>query len=557
MVKTSLEKKYYEKINLKLHSVNNNDQFYEEISNAIRSGKNVIYQKRMREAQVFDAKWIEVIEMYLNSVDNIVRNPRRYMMAVEDVVNIEKAKKINARSIQHLSSHTQFVQDIDDEGRVVPSKVLSTFYEDELAIYENRFVMTLINKLAAFVEKRYDIVKDHMVCAQIDRLNVNSKFKWRNFDIECNVDIKVTEDVDDEVNRKNKELLERLITIRKYSIGFMNSEFFKTVKSKAAPILPPILRTNLILKSVNYNNCLKLWQFLDSYRHVGFDVDILEKNLEFDEEYINSVYDLVIMNYSAIVANQEDRAETYHLQQYKARKIKAPTVVPTLVNENIAAGKEKVEEASANEYFYQRTRKTMEKQYEEIISTGKGYNATVVQLYRQMQGISNSIYKELFTKIEPKLDEFETKKEKDKAKFEYLRRKKTVLNSVVFAKQADVRNAKAELTRIEKQLERMKKAELEFQKKLKEDRTATLAAAREETKKKAAEEKARLRAEKAKEKALLNKDKALARKLEKERLAALGLNVPPVKRVRKPKVEEKPVEEVKEELVNTNEENKD
>ncbi|MDR0831379.1 MAG: hypothetical protein LBM99_00605, partial [Bacillales bacterium] len=132
-ISVSMEKKYYSKVEVKLKSLNEGEVFYKEMKSSIRSGKNEVYQKRMRETQVFDSSWIEGIESYLLNLDKIVRNPKMVMTPIEDIVRIDRAKKINARSIQHLSSHTQFVQDIDELGRVKPMKVLSTVYEDEIA----------------------------------------------------------------------------------------------------------------------------------------------------------------------------------------------------------------------------------------------------------------------------------------------------------------------------------------------------------------------------------------------------------------------------------------
>ena len=145
------EKKFYKKI---LNAIDREDknEFYQEFRNAINAGKMTVSQKRVKGQVTFDDTWITVILTYLPYMDKIVRNPRLYMMAEENVMPIQSAKKINARSVQHLSSHVQNVQEIRDDGVIVPNKILSTTYEDTLNIYENRFIMTLIQKLAAFIE---------------------------------------------------------------------------------------------------------------------------------------------------------------------------------------------------------------------------------------------------------------------------------------------------------------------------------------------------------------------------------------------------------------------
>ena len=199
MSQMNYEKKYYNKLKKSFDKISVNDTFYLELSNAINAGKKEIYQKQVKESYVFDSKWIDTIENHMQSIDKIIRNPKLYTAANEDVVRIEKAKKINARSVTHLSSHTENVQTIQNNGVVVPKKILSITYEDKLNIYENRFVVSLISKLAAFVEIRYQGIKENIVTKQSDHLNASSSFKWRNYTIDCGIDLKVSEEINDEI----------------------------------------------------------------------------------------------------------------------------------------------------------------------------------------------------------------------------------------------------------------------------------------------------------------------------------------------------------------------
>lgn len=478
MAKVNVEKKYYNQIKEQVAPINENNKFYNELKNSIKAGKQEIYQKRIKESQVFDSLWIETIEMYMENLDKIVRNPRFVMQANEEVMRIERAKKITSRTISHLSAHTENVQTIRDDGVVVPSKILSTTYDDTLNTYENRFIKTLISKLAAFIEIRYNAVKDSITTYQSDRLNVNSTFAWRNYKVECVVDMKVTEEVDDELNRRNLELLKRIETLRMYVMGFVNSTLFKELRN-TLPVTSPILRTNIILKNVDYNACLKLWQFMDSYRQLGVNVDYVEKNLDFDEAYENEIVNMLIYDYSAMVTNQENRAKDYHLKPFRFKQEKAPKVVENLVNENLPTGNEKMEAPSANEYFYQKTIDQASEQYEELIKSGKSYNQSLTTVYKKMQGISNSVYKELFTKLEDNLPEDATYSERKKAKFLFLKRKYSVMKSIAYIKEMEAIHAKKEVERLANNLEKFKKQEKEYQELLKKQRKEALAKARE------------------------------------------------------------------------------
>ncbi|MCI5745210.1 MAG: hypothetical protein MR270_02890 [Erysipelotrichaceae bacterium] len=479
MAKENVEKKYYRAIKQTIAPVNENNRFHKEITNAILSGKQEIYQKRIKETQTFDSLWIETIEKYLSNIDNIIRHPRMFMEGREDVVRIERAKKITSRTIAHLSAHTENVETIQDNGVVVPNKLLTLTYEDNLAIYENRFVVTLISKLAAFIEIRYEAIKDSIITYQIDRLNVASSFKWRNYDVSCNVDIKLKQEVDDELNRKNKELFARINTIRMYVRGFMNSEFYKTIKEKAAFVVAPILRTNIILKQIDYNACLQLWQFMDSYRQLGFNVDVNEKNLDFDSDYEKALVDMIVYDYVTLAYNQETREKSYHLKPYKYHSIKNPKVVNSITNEYMLDGSSTMEAPSSNEFFYQKTIDQMSDRCEELINSGKSVKQALTTIYKQMQGITNSTYKDLIKKLKVEVDSDASYHERRKAKYQYTKNKYNIIKSIAYLKQVEADNTLKEVERLEAQLEKYQKEELAYQEELKQMRKEALKKARE------------------------------------------------------------------------------
>ena len=80
---------------------------------------------RMKGSSFFNDEWIRKIEDCIYELGQIVNNPLEVTTTEGNIVPVELAKKINYESIQHLASHTQYIKDIDEEGNVVPSKILS------------------------------------------------------------------------------------------------------------------------------------------------------------------------------------------------------------------------------------------------------------------------------------------------------------------------------------------------------------------------------------------------------------------------------------------------
>ncbi len=470
----NVEKEYYKDI-LELIDQKSQDSFYQEMLNAIKGGKLEVYQKRTRQQITFDATWIEVIKHNLSYVEAIVRNPRNFMVANEEVTPIQRAKKINSRSVQHLSSHVQNVQEIRDDGTIVPSKLLSTTYEDTIIIYENRFVMTLINKLAAFIELRYSSILDSVKSYQKDHLNAKSTFKWRNYDIEATIDLSVKNEINDEISKKNQELLDDIETIRNYIRGFMNSAFYVELKRNSKPVVPPILKTNIIQGSVNYNSCLKLWQFLDSYRQLGIDLDLMDKDLTFDNDFIQDVCDMFILNYSLIATNQMDRSETYELLPYKYKKEKAPINVRNLVagDHDKLEGKD-LEDPTISEYFYNRTKKKYKTDFTKDVNSGISYNKSFVSVYRRMLKIENGIQKEIIESLEEKIPETGTYDEQRQARYRYLKRVRSMYKTIIYLKKQDLMKMEQKLKKAERDLAKFEEEDRKYLEELKAKREEQL-----------------------------------------------------------------------------------
>ena len=53
-------------------------------------------------------EWIDIIEETVPYIDNILRNPNRFIINEEDVVKIELARRVTVESIKHLARNTNF-----------------------------------------------------------------------------------------------------------------------------------------------------------------------------------------------------------------------------------------------------------------------------------------------------------------------------------------------------------------------------------------------------------------------------------------------------------------
>ena len=141
----------YRNINV---AVNKNEDFL-ALKKVLSDGENYIRQTQRTEVKKFDSSIVNQVEEGLNAIEKILANPRTFIKEQTELVQVGLAKKVSSLSIRHFATHSQFVQSIDSNGEVIPEKVLTIFAETDTAIYENRFVMTLIKRCLSFLQKRY------------------------------------------------------------------------------------------------------------------------------------------------------------------------------------------------------------------------------------------------------------------------------------------------------------------------------------------------------------------------------------------------------------------
>ena len=206
-----------------------------------------------------DFEWLTIIEETVRYLDNILRSPNRFIVNEEEVVQIEKARKITVESIKHLSKHTNFIQEIEENGDVKPSKILNINKEESYNTYENRFIYTLILNTEQFIMMRKkklilsSSLKDYKNC----EYSGSSRVGGENVAFSLNINSRVF--AKESTKQEENELLARIKKVEDKVSDLKKSEVFKTLaKLHVAKVVPPIKKTNLILKNPKLQYATKL-----------------------------------------------------------------------------------------------------------------------------------------------------------------------------------------------------------------------------------------------------------------------------------------------------------
>lgn len=412
-----------------------NGEFLTRFLAAVRGGENSILHNRLSQAVTLDESWITTIEGALYSIEQIVRNPRKFISESELIVDVAKARRTNSRTVRHLSSHSQFIQSIDDNGEVRPKKLLTAELEEELGIYENRFICALVNRLIIFVEQRYVDLNNKLDVFTQTNVRMHSAFSMGENRFRCEINLSVDEPPED-VNyvNMNRTLFERIEVLRRRLRVLQSTEFMRQL-GKGKPVRPPIQKTNLLTKNIDYNNCYKLWLYISSYTYLGYSVEVQDKNLPVGGDYYDDLSVIAALSLGSLVGDNVLNRDKYAELQYSEPQEREYTIVNNFeFTPDFGDSKQQVGADAINEYYYRRMRDELYRAAEDgEFEIENSLNVNFVKFFRSVSRINDAMFTELiddqierttdFTVITP-LDKKKLKKKRLK---ERLKRTKLYL----------------------------------------------------------------------------------------------------------------------------------
>ncbi|SEL47283.1 signal peptidase I [Ruminococcus sp. YRD2003] len=298
------------------------DEVYSALDSLLRSSHNTFaFNKKIMEKAI-DVSWVEAIENGLVHVDNFLRAPRKTIEDVEEVVPIALSRKITVDSVKHLAQHTDLIQSIDKKtGKITPSKILNIHKEESMFTYENKFVNTLIDRLFIFINTRYEKLAQVARDEEVFSLGYDTSIDDGNGG-RMKVELKIeTVDSLDTYDDNGYTVWQRVEKLKKAIEGYKGSELCTTLG--ATYIRPPVMRTNAIMKNVDLKACLTLWQYIESYDKVGYEINVQNSAVKPQREYIEDFYKMVVLNLLLFRSymNNDSEKKLEVLKEHKGKKI--------------------------------------------------------------------------------------------------------------------------------------------------------------------------------------------------------------------------------------------
>ena len=285
---------------------------------------STLFVKKDYDMKDFDYEWLDILEDVLPYIDNILRNPKRFIINEEEIVKVELARKVTVESVIHLTQHTNLIQKVEDNGDVKPSKILNINKEESMDTYENRFIFTLLNNLRMFFEQRVEATSGSSYCMDKNIMKYEANTKVFGENLKISIDMSdVSKSIKEHSGSKNGfSFAERIKKAKQQIDGFFGTELMQTLtRLHVAPVRSPIKKTNVILKNPNFRKAEELWNYIQSFQ----SKDKKEKRDYFDKGVLKNEYDQAFL--MAFIANKnfisssQSTNETNIIQQMIVRLI--------------------------------------------------------------------------------------------------------------------------------------------------------------------------------------------------------------------------------------------
>lgn len=317
----------YTSFSEQMEPIQEDSRYFRYLFEMAQASGTTIEQQREELVKVVDEEWINMIEDSLDAINTIIEKPRRFITTEEEVVPVSLAKKISADSVRHLSQNTQFLAPSDDGG-VHPTRILNVNTVETYDLYENRFIYHLIQRLLTFVDKRTDVIFWSTGNEIRNRFKMHSKIDDAYEEIEYNVEMTVKNRQSfAENDADNMDVFMRIDRVRRLVMALRGASFCQIMNGCSA-VRSPIQRTNLIMKDPNYRKCYQLWQFMERYDKVGYNIDVQQQALAFDDEYMVQMYTNLINNYTVFKSLTDDERNLQELE-----RVQHAPVAPKFIKE--------------------------------------------------------------------------------------------------------------------------------------------------------------------------------------------------------------------------------
>ena len=254
-----------------ISAISSSDPIRVSLEKAFDNGDDGEYVSGARKTVTVDEEWLSRCEEVLPHIKEAIDQSRSFIKKDGEVVRIDRAKRPSKDSVTHLARHSSYIKSVTDDGSLAPEEIYVTENDDDLAVYENRFLYLALTYMHSFISVRYEkmarISSESGVSLRVSRSSRDNK-RSVSYKLEISETMNGSDNSSD---LKSKKDMARIKSVLGAVSSYLQTPLMKNVS--AAPLLtPPVVRTNIIKNNVHFAAVYMLYSYLSAYPGEGFTV---------------------------------------------------------------------------------------------------------------------------------------------------------------------------------------------------------------------------------------------------------------------------------------------
>lgn len=317
----------------------------------------------IKKSQVVENdEWLDMVEFTIPYIEKALIKQIKQIVTEEEIIKIELIKKVTVESVKHLSKHVNLVDQFDQKsGEVIPKKILNAYKEETFMTYENRFLYTLIRLIEDFIYLREKNSDSQYKGKNYQKATYQAEAKLKKEKVKVNIDYSTEVST---TTKKDAGIAERIKELRKSLKMLKATELYQILDSKRViPVKAPLKMTNVLLKNVNFQYAVKLWNYLSEQMEMKDKSEKLSK--EYEEKGLSKTLideDVFLMH--LIFKNQENEQKMKGqkktaIEDKNMRKELTDAMIERIIELNPEMTDKELKQLIAEKYMVMKTRRVI------------------------------------------------------------------------------------------------------------------------------------------------------------------------------------------------------
>lgn len=205
------------------------------------------------------------IEQSLPSLVEVCNRPRLHLRTENSILPIHSVRRFGYRALTHLACHPEHWLTRTLAG-IRPERLLAETIEDDVDLYENRVVRTLVDRIDRTISKLLRHIG--MVTSQGDERQFWEEYNEESEDYSSRWKLlrllaSSSGLSDDETRQLRYRQIRTLLRSIAESISMCKSSWMYRQLQNCQPVQPPLRHTNILLMDRDYRELRDLWHELD------------------------------------------------------------------------------------------------------------------------------------------------------------------------------------------------------------------------------------------------------------------------------------------------------